>query len=284
VKSIRRIFSRPGIVIALSFGRAQTGAQPAVSLTPDDMRVQSLKFKVPSFWRLPPVGTMAMIFGGACCACAQGFTNLAFESANLSVIPGGQFGGFVPIASALPGWSGTDGFDAITQVFQNNISGGQVSVDILGPNWQPQGDFQIIAGNYTAVLQAGDATQGHVSATLEQTGLVPGFAKSLLFDAAGSVTGGAFTIAFNNQNLPFVALGAAPNSEEYGVDISAFAGHAGLLSFSDNPVGQNFFGAVLLDNISFSPSPIPEPSTWALLLCGAGLLWIQCPRKNREQS
>jgi hypothetical protein len=96
-------------------------------------------------------------------------------------------------------------------------------------------------------------------------------AKAVLFDASGSVTGGALTAAFNGQNLPVFTLAPAPNSEEYGVDISAYAGQTGLLSFSDNPVAQNFSGEVVLDAISFSPNVIPEPSTWALMLCGVVL-------------
>ncbi len=220
-------------------------------------------------------------------ASAQSFTNLDFEAASLASVPAGQFGGPVPISQALPGWTGSDGVDTLTQVFQNSFSLGQVSIDILGPNWDSSqtGFFSVIQGHYSVALQAGDATQGHVSAILEQNGFVPLATKALLFYAAGDVSSGFLTVGFNGQNLPIFTLAPGPNdSEEYGVDISAFAGHSGLLTFSENPVGQSFFGAVALDNISFSPNVIPEPSTYALMLCGAGLFGLRQWKRMKHSS
>src|SRR5262245_34159592 len=67
---------------------------------------------------------------------AQGtFQNLDFESANLSPIPPGQFGGFVPSTSAIPNWVGYLGSNQVAQVLQNNLTFGAASIDILGPNW-----------------------------------------------------------------------------------------------------------------------------------------------------
>jgi hypothetical protein len=63
------------------------------------------------------------------------FTNLNFESANLTAVPAGQTGGSVPIGQALPGWSGFLGSEALTQVLQNSTFLSLATIDILGPDW-----------------------------------------------------------------------------------------------------------------------------------------------------
>src|SRR5690348_8043717 len=69
---------------------------------------------------------MCMSFG--LLATAQGtFQNLNFESANLTPVPSGQFGGLVPITKGLPGWTGYVGTAQATQVLQNNLSTGAAS-------------------------------------------------------------------------------------------------------------------------------------------------------------
>src|ERR1700722_4826419 len=83
----------------------------------------------------PFLPALALFFAIAVSAGAQGtFQNLDFESANLSPPPG-QFGSLVPIMNALPGWTGFLGNNQVTQVYQNNFTLGDASIDILGPGW-----------------------------------------------------------------------------------------------------------------------------------------------------
>ena len=59
------------------------------------------------------------------------FQNLDFEGAHLPVIPAGQFGGFVPVGDALPGWTVFVGTNQQSQVLQNNFSLGSAVAGIL---------------------------------------------------------------------------------------------------------------------------------------------------------
>ena len=81
------------------------------------------------------------------------FQNLDFESADLPPISAGQYGWGVSIASALPGWSASINGVPVTQVFQNNYTLGEASIDILGPNWNSV-DPGIIDGDYTVFLRS----------------------------------------------------------------------------------------------------------------------------------
>src|SRR6266404_6353367 len=78
---------------------------------------------------------------------AQGsFQNLDFESANLSPVPSGQFGGEVSSVDAVPGWTCFLGTTQITQVLQNNLTLGNASIDVLGPDWNNFSGINIIEG------------------------------------------------------------------------------------------------------------------------------------------
>ena len=146
---------------------------------------------------------------------AQGtFQNLDFESANLSPIPSGQYGGEVPLASALPGWHASIGGISATQVLQNNFTLGAASIDILGPNWASVGPG-IIDGNYTVLLQAFYVTEGNVS--LWQNGTVPANAESLQFKAWSFYPNGALSVSFAGNSLSPVVLssGQSPSGQPY---------------------------------------------------------------------
>ena len=73
---------------------------------------------------------------------AQGnFANLGFESANLSPIPSGEFGGPVSSLNAVPSWIAFLGTNQATQVYGANINpsdAGQVKAltitALAGPN------------------------------------------------------------------------------------------------------------------------------------------------------
>ena len=204
---------------------------------------------------------------------ARAFVNLDFESADLTPIPPGQFGGSAPIGFALPGWTGYLGTNRVSSVLQNNLTLGTASLDILGPNWNNVGGIRIIDGQYTVILQPGfdPFGSGHdVSASISQTGLVPANAESIRFKALAS----GFSVSIAGQRLSLVTLGMGASYTLYGADVSSFAGQAAALTITGlaQPNGGGFF-----DSIVFSPSPVPEPSIVALLLCAGVAFFLARP-------
>jgi len=120
------------------------------------------------------------------------------------------------------------------------------------------------------VLQAGRYIAGDVAATIEQTGLIPVGTQSI--QAKFSVGATDFTVSLNGQNIPMSPLASASAFTLFGGDVSAFAGQTVDLSISALSVSpQNTFNIVSVDSIVFSTTAVPEPETWALLLCGAVL-------------
>jgi len=213
-------------------------------------------------------------------AQAQGtFQNFDFESANLSPTTPGQFPNFVPIGSALPGWTGYIGTVQLTQVEYNATTLGTASIDLLGPYWGAQNQsetrFGIIDGNYTVVLQSGEyTTSDGYNASIAQNGTIPGNAQSLQFEAAAQAS--ALSVSFAGNNLPLEALstGQSPSGlfyTVYGVNIAPYANQKGQLEFTE--VFNVHEPSVELDDISFSTnSVVPEPIIVVLTAMG-GLLF-----------
>ena len=204
----------------------------------------------------------------ATCVYAQGtFQNLGFEAANVPVLPAGQ-PAFINVTDALPGWTAYIGTNQATQVAYNGVSLGGAVVGLVDLHTSFFSN-NVIAGNFTANLYPGyyppDAADD--SAAIAQTGLIPGAARSLLFDANDHIS--QLVVTFNGQNLPFFLLSTSSNFQTYGADISGFAGVSGELRFTQQPIFAEF-PIVWLDNIRFSS--IPEPCTVSFLALGALLL------------
>jgi hypothetical protein len=198
-------------------------------------------------------------------AVGQGtFQNLGFESANLSPVPAGQYGGSVFSLDAIPGWTGFLGTNQVTQVLQNDETLGDASIDILGPYWNLGG---IIEGQYTVVLEPGlGPGDVNASASITQVGLVPANAQSLLFKAA---TFSPFSVSLAGQTLSLVSLGTGPNYTLYGADISSLAGQTGALTITALAAYNT---SDYFDSFQFSNLPIPEPGVFSLSVLGVLVL------------
>ena len=193
------------------------------------------------------------------------FQNLDFEAAQLVSTTGRP--SFVDFAAAAPGWAGHLDGVLQTSIWSNNLpvgSGGYFTMD--APPWTvPQGQYAISFGS-------GFGANTNETATLSQTGQVPIGSKSLTF----LVSVFKPDLSLGGQDLPLADLGYGPagSSVLWGADVSAFAGQTVELRFS--------VGAVFLDDIRFSESPIPEPCT--RVLAGLGILALLVVRRGRLRS
>ena len=86
-------------------------------------------------------------------------------------------------------------------------------------------------------------------------------------------------VAMNGQTISLIPIATFPGYTEYAGDISAFADQEVLLSFTQMPPPGTPPSQVEIDDIQFSTSPIPEPSTLALAAAGALLLGLARWRK-----
>jgi len=222
------------------------------------------------------ITAVSLMAGTAGSAMAQvTFQNLNFEAANLPVIPAGQYGGEVAVFSALPGWTAYLGNTEQSEVLHNYAYNSTATVDILGPNWQETSGytFGIIDGQYSVFIQSGNDPNNVTTfdnASIAQTGSVPANAESLQFKA-WQLYVGTFSITFNGNSLSPVVLssGQGPSGQPYtlyGADISPYAGQTGQLEFTQ--LYNTADPSLLLDDITFSPTAVPEPSTLALVVIG----------------
>jgi hypothetical protein len=198
---------------------------------------------------------------------AQGaFGDLNFESpTNLPVLNPPSSTAFVATVDAFPGWTAYAGTNRLAAVLYNGVSVGESIPTLVTTN---TANGSVIAGFFTAALAAGEFSDGVDPTSLAQTGLIPAGSQSIRFFASGQV--GDLTVTFNGQNVPFLPLSVILGRHMYGGDVSGYAGQTGELRFTENPITSPFSTAEI-DNISFSPSPAPEPGTCALILCGAAL-------------
>ena len=195
---------------------------------------------------------------GAACCFSQGFINLNFEAANLSVYGAGP--AIVPATNGIPGWRAYVSGIQFNQVIFNSIALDEPAVTIQGTN---STSLTPIQGNFSVFLQGGSAFANGTNSAIGQTGQIPSNALSLIFWGYISQTG----VLFGNQTLSLITLGSTANYDIYGADISAFAGQTGQLLFTASKLS-----GALIDNIQFSSSAIPEPSTLALSALGALLI------------
>lgn len=206
----------------------------------------------------------------------QGFINLNFESA-VPVPIAGDPGGRVQFGPAFPGWSAyynSTPFSSTEPVTYNNPTLGDQALGLVTPAF-----FNGSISNVSALLQ-GSLSEGSPDVSLAQTALVPAGTASLRFLAYQRPTA-SFVVSLNGQPLSYSLVQNLGNFSEYGVNIPAFAGQIAELRFTQRS-RVPFANSFLLDNISFSPVPVPEPGTWALLgLGGAAALLLR--RKARRR-
>jgi hypothetical protein len=187
---------------------------------------------------------------------AQGtFQNLDFEQVTLVPFAGSQI--LYYASDALPDWTVYMNTTPQQTVLYDNLTAGGPAVSIhdsLSPYIQP------LQGNYSVILQTGVE---NTAESIGQTGQLPQNASSVVFYVAHNDA--ELQLTFDGNAIPLVELGTTANYSILGGDISAFAGQTGQLLFTENPGGSY----TVLDDIQFSSSPVPEPSTLGLFTLGS---------------
>ena len=204
---------------------------------------------------------------------AQGtFQNLNFEQANPMLVPGTYY---YTVASALPDWTASIGSVQLTQITENDPSLGGPWVMLIGPGNDP--GFAPIDGYYSVLLQG---TFSSSLPAISQTGLIPAGTQSLFFEAQAGIEG--LDVLVGTQSVPITAVGTGPNYTLYGATISAWAGQTEQLTFAaqESTAGLNNW---VLDDISFSPQAVPEPSPLALTGIGAVLFALYRSIASKRQ-
>jgi hypothetical protein len=199
----------------------------------------------------------------------QGFVNLNFENANTSGYTPGI--SFIPSSIAIPGWSVYLGgsTNPASGVVYDGLSLGGAIVSLQDSNAVSSG-YGPIQGNYSILLQ-GSTVSTPTTAAIGQTGTIFGGTQSLTFFSSFY---GALQVTFNGQPISYLVTGSTANYNIYAADISAFAGQTGQLLFT-----AAINSSVLLDNIQFSTTAVPEPSTFVLATLGGVLLGLRRWRK-----
>jgi len=193
------------------------------------------------------------------------FQNLNFELAEpgpLTTTTGYPFpyAVNVPVANALPDWSVYYGTVQQMDVNYNDPGLGSTLVTLVGGTWPA------IDGNYSVLLQGGGTAS---AASISQSATIPSGMQSLLFEAQSGA--GTLNILVGTQIVSFAAVGTEPNYTLYGANISEWAGDPEQITFSaleDLSRANNW----TIDDITFSPNAVPEPSIVALGAIG-GLLF-----------
>ena len=209
---------------------------------------------------------------------AQGsFQNLNFEQATIVSDPSSPYYPSAVYASdAIPGWTPTS-FLGTNDILYNETTLGAPSVSIYSANGAGTPPAPI-DGTFSVELYGG--ANGPPGASISQTAIVPASAESILFEAqnlAGSL-GGVLLVSLGGQSIPFFALSTGSNYTLYGGNIPAFGGETEQLTFSALAGGNNYWA---IDDIQFSNSFVPEPSTLGLSALGALFLGWRVLRVRR---
>jgi hypothetical protein len=203
------------------------------------------------------------------------FQNLNFEDA--TIVPIGS-PPYVVASSAIPGWTAYIGNTTVSSIAYNTVAIGSPMVSIHD---SASSIFQPLQGSYAVALQ--HSVGGTPStAAIGRTGQLPLNTVSIIFSASGSLISSLSSltqlqVTFAGNAIPLIELGTVSGWSVLGGDLSVYAGQTGELCFTALPT----YGAITLDNIQFSTSPIPEPSlVWLLLVGGGVLLSLRYPRRS----
>ncbi len=200
---------------------------------------------------------------------AQGFINTTFERP-LFPQPPAPSGSpqFLDWATWAPGWSHSSGSDTGVLYYEHPHFGiSQWYLLVRNPGSLNYGGP--LAGSYSLAMHSGylnnqDFNSPWTEAFISQTAVVPADTLSLRFLASQPIS-----VQANGTPVPLIFLGG----NQWAGDFSAYAGLSTELKIMNTTTPGNLgVPPTILDNITFSNTPVPEPAGIALFLLGAGAL------------
>jgi hypothetical protein len=193
------------------------------------------------------------------------FVNLDFEHPILPLLQGQALA-----SRALPGWTSYDAGNPSSWVYCNDRTLCAAAVTLQGPG---SADSKL-QGQYSVTV--GGACEGGYTAAIGQTGQIPASAQALLFLC--DLYESHLQVTFAGQPISVFTMARAADYRIVAGDISGFAGQTGELRFTALPND-----GAMLDDIQFSPVPIPEPTVSDLAALGAAALaWRFARRRLRR--
>lgn len=202
-------------------------------------------------------------------ASGQGFINLDFEQATIPPTPAGGWVYPADPTQCFPGWSvGGSG----TVVMYNDLSLGAPATILMGPTFPNLPNYSPLQGSYSVLLYYFSAFG---VPSLSQTAMIPADARSINFLVAPSQRNAVVTL--NGVAISLVPIAGG----RLAGDVTGFAGTVAQLTFSTPNVpsfpGQWFY----FDDVQFSSSPIPEPTSCSLFMVAVPLLLWSVKRHHQ---
>jgi hypothetical protein len=230
---------------------------------------------------------------------SQSFQNLDFEDADPSGATWSDWRGcyLLPTTGGLPSWHAYYSGAERTNIIYNSVLLDQDSVGLYDstavavPGGYRFGPQHPLSGIYSAYLHAEYWFGVHGDASIGQTGLIPTDAKSVRFvsspDAIFDCQAGlpssmwALSVQLNGVDTPCYRLSEQSGYIQWGADVTSVAGTltelrltltTGLVALPQ-PGPPDTDGVIIgIDDISFSPAVVPEPSALCLVALGAAII------------
>lgn len=244
---------------------------------------------------------LVVVFCGCLCATslATPFQNLDFEQGSIQAPPANYvpWDAYHPISAAagLPFWTAREDSAVCTAIWWNGGALDETSVALLSNIPIPPFGYPAtpLSGNYSVELTSAyfstAPSEYFKTSSISQTGDVPANAKSiqfLMWPYAPGVVRSDPLVTLNGSVINLIPISTNGYLATMAGDVSAFAGTnveltitcAGTPGAPNELDRENNFR---LDDIIFSPNPVPEPSTVALLGLG-GLIAFVAKRRQAK--